>query len=271
MSPYRPLSWKLAPLWAACALLAACASGSQRSTHGKLKLDTRTVAHAHHAAILAEQIAASAASRTAASTLLRHAPVMLALMQSHNAVGELEERLAACAVQAEERGNALFFQGRPPTREECKEELDQDECGRPITRAMRLGQQKHVLALECAREVLDELWPAPYSTEQRYRFYLNAGVVETLSREKEASIIARGCTEELRGTIKPDLVLHADRNLLKAALTLDFKFPCPEDNPPQWTIYGKNSVHFGKKQGDLYQEALGGKAMLISPKEGVTQ
>ncbi|RYZ17234.1 MAG: hypothetical protein EOO70_02505 [Myxococcaceae bacterium] len=265
------MSWKLAPLWAACALLAACASGPQRSTHGKLELDTRTVAHARHAAILARESAASSATRAAASTLLRHVPAVMALMQNHNAVGELEERLAACAVHAEEQGNALFFNKRPPTRPECSETVDWDECGRPITRAMRLGQQKHVLALECAREVLDELWPAPYSIEQRYRFYPNAGVVETLSREKEASIIARGCTEELRGTIKPDLVLHADRNLLKAALTLDFKFPCPEDNPPQWTIYGKNSVYFGKKQGDLYQEALGGKAMLISPKEGVTQ
>ncbi|MCY1040145.1 hypothetical protein OV208_02340 [Corallococcus sp. bb12-1] len=265
------MSRKFAPLWVASALLAACASGPQRSSPGDYRLDTHTTAHVHHAAILAQQIAASAATRVAASTLLRYVPAVMALMQSHNAVGELEERLAACAAHADEQGNSLFFNKRSPTREECRERVDWDECGRPITRAMRLGQQKHVLALECAREVLDELWPAPYSIEQRYRFYLNAGFVETISPEKEASIIARGCTEELRGTIKPDLVLHADRNLLKAALTLDFKFPCPEDNPPQWTTYGKNSVHFGKNQGNLYHEALGGEAMLISPKEGVTR
>ncbi|RKH08006.1 hypothetical protein D7X74_32475 [Corallococcus sp. CA047B] len=244
-------------------MLTACASKS-------LRLDSHTAGNVRHAAALAEQIAASAASRTAASTLIRHVPVLLALMQGHNAVGELEERLAACAVLAEEQGNALFFNKRPPTRAECAEEVDRDECGRPITRAMRLGQLKHVLALECAREVLDALWPAPYSIEQRYRFYPNARIVETLSPEKEASIIAKGCTEELRGTIKPDLVLHADRNLLKAALILDFKFPCPEDNPPQWTTYGQNSVYFGKGQGKVYKEALGGDAMLISPMEGVT-
>ncbi|RYZ11583.1 MAG: hypothetical protein EOO70_09645 [Myxococcaceae bacterium] len=249
----------------ACALLAACAS---RST---LRLDTHTVGNVRHAAALAQGITAQGATRAGASILVQYAPVMLALMQSHNAVGELEEHLAACVVQAEERGNSLFFQGRPPTREECQEELDQDECGRPITRAMRLGQQKHVLALECAREVLDELWPAPYSIEQRYRFYPNARFVETLSPEKEASIIAKGCTEELRGTIKPDLVLHADRNLLRAALILDFKFPCPETNPPRWTPYGDSSPYAGKNQGEVYKAALGGEVLLISPRGLVGQ
>ncbi|MCY1040147.1 hypothetical protein OV208_02350 [Corallococcus sp. bb12-1] len=263
------MSRKFAPLWVASALLAACASGPQRSSPGDYRLDTHTTAHVHHAAILAQQLAASAATRVAASTLLRYVPAVMALMQSHNAVGELEERLAACAAHAEEQGNALFFKKRPPTREECRERVDWDECGRPITRAMRLGQQKHVLALECAREVLDELWPAPYSIEQRYRFYLNAGFVETISPEKEASIIARGCTEELRGTIKPDLVLHADRNLLKAALTLDFKFPCPDTNTPQWAEYGESSPYASLKQGNVYEKALGGKALLVSPGTGV--
>ncbi|RYZ41580.1 MAG: hypothetical protein EOO71_11500 [Myxococcaceae bacterium] len=258
------------PLWAtACALLAACASGPQRSGHGDLQLDTHTVGNARHAAVLAQEVAASNATRAAASTLIRHVPAVMALMQSHNAVGELEERLAACAVHAEEQGNALFFNKRPPTQEECRERVEWDECGKPVTRAMWLGQQKHVLALECAREVLDELWPAPYSIEQRYRVYLNAGFVETISPEKEANIIARGCTEELRGTIKPDLVLHADRNLLKAALTLDFKFPCPDTNTPQWAEYGKSSPYAGLTQGTVYKKALGGQALLISPGTGV--
>ncbi|WP_434345492.1 hypothetical protein ACN6A1_25680 [Myxococcus virescens] len=76
---------------------------------------------------------------------------------------------------------------------------------------------------------LKKLWPAPFSIEQRYRYYPNARLVESLSKEKEARLIADGCTDELRGTIKPDLVLHENRSLLlKSVLTLDFKFPCPD-------------------------------------------
>ncbi|AKJ08493.1 Hypothetical protein AA314_10119 [Archangium gephyra] len=46
-----------------------------------------------------------------------------------------------------------------------------DGCTEPITRAMLLGRQKHDLALACARDVLTRLWPAPFSIEQRYRYY----------------------------------------------------------------------------------------------------
>nr|WP_227027543.1 hypothetical protein [Corallococcus soli] len=256
---------KFVCLGMACALLTACVSGSA------LRLDTHTAGNVRHAAALTQGIAAQGATRAGVSILVQYAPVMLALMQSHNAVGELEERLKACAVHADERGNALFFKNRAPTHAECLEELDSDECGRPITRAMRLGQQKHVLALECAREVLEELWPAPFSIEQRYRFYPNARLLETISPEKEASIIAQGCTEQLWGSIKPDIVLHADRNLLKAALTLDFKFPCPESNQPRWTPYGKGSAYSGSNQQRVYEDALDGKALLISPRKGFRQ
>ncbi|MFP2903108.1 hypothetical protein ACLEQD_43585, partial [Corallococcus sp. 4LFB] len=74
---------------------------------------------------------------------------------------------------------------------------------------------------------------------------------------------------ELRGTLKPDLVLHADRNLLKAALTLDFKFPCPDSNAPRWTEYGSNSPYAYESQGAIYEKALGGRALLVSPKAGM--
>ncbi|MHA7634733.1 hypothetical protein [Corallococcus sp. M7] len=190
-------------------------------------------------------------------------------MQQDHSADELEERLAECAVQAERPGNARFFENRPPTRQECREVVGRDRCGNPITRAMQLGKQKHVLVLQCAEEVLKELWAAPYSIEQRYRYYPNARFVETISREKEARMLAEGCTDELRGTIKPDLVLHADRNLLESALTLDFKFPCPESNEPQWTLYGESSPYKGQTQEQIYQEALGGKALLVSPQTGV--
>ncbi|GMT98094.1 hypothetical protein KH5H1_22130 [Corallococcus caeni] len=147
--------------------------------------------------------------------------------------------------------------------------VETDRCGKPVTRAMQLGKRKHVLALACAEQVLKELWPAPFSIEQRYRYYPNARMVETVSRKEEARLIAEGCTEELRGTLKPDLVLHGDRNLLKAALTLDFKFPCPDSNLPHWTRYGRGSPYEDMSQKTLYQDALGGQALLVSPRRGI--
>ncbi|WP_404368506.1 hypothetical protein ACIHQR_04245 [Corallococcus coralloides] len=251
-----------------CVLLTACAGGSR---HGTLRfVDTETAGKARHAAYVAEQASARAAPQAMASPLVRAIPpAVLALMQQEHDADELEQQLAACAVQAEQLGNARYFKDRPPTRQECAEVVEQDRCGKPVTRAMKLGQQKHVLALQCAEAVLKELWPAPFSIEQRYRYYPNARFLETISRAKEAQLIADGCTDELRGTIKPDIVLHEDRNLLRAALSLDFKFPCPNTNRPQWARYGSSSPYADDLQGTVYEKALGGKALLISPTKGI--
>jgi len=51
--------------------------------------------------------------------------------------------------------------------------------------AMELGNLKHARALACMHDILRELWPAPVSIEQRYRFYRHAKVVETISRADE--------------------------------------------------------------------------------------
>jgi hypothetical protein len=204
-----------------------------------------------------------------ASNLTRLVPLLLGLLKGATAVAEFEARLVECARLAERQVNAAFFGDRSPTRQECGEEVDVDGCGEPITRAMLLGQRKHALALQCAREVLEQLWPAPFSIEQRYRYYPNARFLEAVSREEEARLIAQGCTRELWRTIKPDIVLHADRDLLRAVLILDFKFPCPETNEPRWTRYGENSAYVGFNQGRLYKDALGGEALLISPLRGV--
>lgn len=166
--------------------------------------------------------------------------------------------------------NSRYFGDRPPTRAECGEEMVVDGCPKPITRAMLLGQEKHALALQCVREVLEELWPASFSIEQRYRYFPNAGVLETVSREEEARLIAQSCTRELWRTIKPDIVLHADHNPLQGVLILDFKFPCPPTNPPQWTRYRDKSAYSDRTQDAIYEGALKGRPLLISPLRGVS-
>ncbi|MCP3057405.1 hypothetical protein LXT21_01290 [Myxococcus sp. K38C18041901] len=204
-----------------------------------------------------------------ASQLIKLTPAVLVILKHDNSVNELEERLMDCAIQAERQINTRFFGGRPPTRNECLETVEVDACGKSVTRAMRLGQQKHALALKCAREVLDALWPAPFSIEQRYRYYPQARILETIGPDEEARLLGQGCGHELWRTIKPDIVLHGSHDLLKSALTLDFKFPCPNTNQAQWTRYGASSAYAGKGQDEIYTAALGGKAVIISPREGV--
>lgn len=270
--PRRSVCERLARLLLTSVLLGACASGPHRSgvaPRGDSRFDTESVARARYAG-LARGTAGATSSSTAAwavgaTTVLATPLVMAVLQHDEDKARELQERLVECARQAEQQVNFPLFGNRPPTRQECGEELEVDGCAEPITRAMLLGRQKHTLALACAREVLSQLWPAPFSIEQRYRFYRHARVLESISRQREQQIIKEGCTEELWDSIKPDIVLHSDYNLLQAVLTLDFKFPCPPSNPPQWKQYDRTSAYTGLNQGQLYEQALGGRALLLSP------
>ncbi|WP_233166427.1 hypothetical protein [Archangium sp. Cb G35] len=108
--------------------------------------------------------------------------------------------------------------------------------------------------------------PPPFSIEQRYRYYRHSHILETISRKQEQQFIEEGCTHKLRGTIKPDIVLHSDYNLLGAALIIDLKFPCPSSNDPTWRSYGRNSAYDGLTQGQVYQQALDGKAFMLTPR-----
>ncbi|HLL02386.1 MAG TPA: hypothetical protein VK539_17525 [Myxococcaceae bacterium] len=92
-----------------------------------------------------------------------------------------------------------------------------------------------------------------------------------LASADEKRLMAQDCTKDLWRTIKPDIVLHADRNLLRAAVTLDFKFPCPDTNEPRWKEYGEDSAYADSNQGEVYRKALGGEALIISPRRGVTR
>lgn len=274
--PRRSERGQLARLLLGSLLLGACASRPVRSgasAHGELRLDTERVARMRYAGLSrtpALTTTTTSVPLAVGSTLVIATPVVLAILQSQNKAGELQERLVECARLAEQQVNFPLFGNRPPTREECGEEVEVDGCPEPITRAMLLGRDKHVIALACARDVLDKLWPRPFSIEQRYRYYPHARVVESIDRVKEQQLIKEGCTDKLRGSIKPDIVLHADYNLLQAALILDFKFPCPPTNRPRWNQYSEPSPYAGSSQGAVYREAFGGEALLIFP-QGIRQ
>lgn len=269
MAPRRSASWRLARLLLTSLLLGACATTPGHpgtASRGDLRLDSESVARARYAGLL-RGTTLSTTALAVGSTLVLATPVVLAVFHhNQDKVAELQERLEDCARMAEHQVNSEHFGNRPPTRQECGEELEVDGCGEPITRAMLLGRQKHNLALACARDVLTRLWPAPFSIEQRYRYYQHSRVLATISREEEQQLIKDGCTGDLWGSIKPDIVLHSDYNLLQAALIIDLKFPCPPSNPPKWTKYGPKSAYPGSTQGEVYEEALGGEVFVLTPK-----
>jgi hypothetical protein len=207
--------------------------------------------------------------RAAASRIAQLAPgILLFLANDEGKLNELERRLVECAQLAERELNREYFGGRPPTREECNEEVGVDKCGKPIKRRQLLGRLKHELARECARKVLDALWPGPYSLEQRYRYWPSSQLVETISPEQEKLLEALKELYKLKGTIQPDIVLHASwsgKDLLRSVLTLDFKFPCPSSNDPKWDNYAGRDNCFANNQREAYETALGGKALIIAP------
>ena len=255
----------------ACALLGSCAAPPRRSgfSGGTLRLDTEQVGRMRYAATLrgAGGVATSSAVRAAVSQLALLVPALLALFQNdEDELGRLEAALLECARRAEREINAERFGNSSPSSADCKTMVGMDRCGRPIYQSMELGNLKHAHALACMQDILRELWPAPVSIEQRYRFYSHAKVIETISRAEEQRLLDEDCADELRGTIKPDIVLHSDYNLLQAALIIDLKFPCPPSNDPTWRWYGKTSVYNGLTQGQVYQQALDGKAVLLTPR-----
>ncbi len=71
-----------------------------------------------------------------------------------------------------------------------------------------------------------------------------------------------GPSEELKGSIVPDIVIHTD-DPGRTLAVYDFKFPCVSiDDAPPWRRYPRGNVHDGKWQNDVYREAL-------NPQEGV--
>ncbi|MFP2923616.1 hypothetical protein ACLESO_00060 [Pyxidicoccus sp. 3LG] len=256
------------------ALLTACATvppQSGSSTQRDLRFDTYSAYCTRNpgacAEAAAQQAAASRASSIAA-TATRNAPIVATvLLRDTEPQDELERRLVECAVRADQEVNRRWFGDRRPNDDECLEEVEVevDGCLESMTRAAALGREKHTVALACAREALDKVWAGSYSIEPRYRFFRQSRLLESVSSKEETRLMKQGCTQGLWRTIKPDVVLHVSDNQQPACRVFDFKFPCLEGRQPQWTRYGEKSAFAGSNQGAIYTEALGCKAVMISP------
>ncbi|ATB29350.1 hypothetical protein [Melittangium boletus] len=181
----------------------------------------------------------------------------------------VERELVECAEWADTEVNRLRFGGNKPSRQQCQELLYVDPCGEKVTRAMQLGTEKHLLALQCTQEKLGALIPGRFSLEPRYRYDKQQGGRRLIPEHEARALLRRGCGEELRGTLRPDVVIHSG-NPLEVQAVYDFKFPCPLNNEPSWKTYTEGPYK-GSIQGDVYAESLESEAALIAPNWGVRQ
>ncbi|MBM7112924.1 hypothetical protein [Archangium primigenium] len=187
---------------------------------------------------------------------------------SHATLAQVEEALVACAESAHAQVNLQHFGGQSPSRPQCQEVLHVDPCGVSVTRAMRLGQEKHHLALLCAQEKLSSLIPGRFALEPRYRQDPATGRPHLVSEQEARRLLHTGCGEDLKGTLRPDVVLHSGDPLLVQAL-YDFKFPCDASTTPSWRRYPPGHVHAGKSQGDVYRAMFAAPTALVAPRWGV--
>ncbi|HEX8822471.1 MAG TPA: hypothetical protein VF794_21270 [Archangium sp.] len=143
---------------------------------------------------------------------------------------------------------------------------------------MRLGTEMHEVAARCAQEKLDKLRPGGFSLESRYRYDSRTGRWKQVSTEEERALEASGNQGELRGTLKPDVIIHSG-NPLDVQAIYDFKFPCviPHkfDGITRWERYPKGHPYQGRTQEELYNQLLGPNNILgqnaarIVPRWGV--
>lgn len=184
---------------------------------------------------------------------------------------EIQTALEQCAnlarteVLLEHRG---AFEGLVPNAGECTS-MTVDRTGRSVTWAIRLGLEMHESALRCAEMQLGKLRPGGFSLKQRYRFNRETGEKGLISPEEIQTLLKQGASEQLRGTLEPDVVIHTG-NPLEVLAVFDFKFRCVKfSEEPEWRRYPAGHVYAGEFQGSIYVEAFGPEVHLVGPRKGV--
>jgi hypothetical protein len=196
--------------------------------------------------------AARAQAAASAGVTLASAQRVLDEVTQARIVKALEE----CANTARLEVLMRRMDGRSPTPEECREKVETNARGESVTRAMKLGEEMHLVARACAEERLGEIIPGRFSLEQRYRYDRQTGETTIVTAEEEMDLLRRGLSRELLGTLKPDVVIHMGNPLLAQA-AYDFKFPCASNSAPtSWREYPEGHPHELLNQKELYQQAL---------------
>jgi hypothetical protein len=112
------------------------------------------------------------------------------------------------------QGGYKFKNGKFPSDAECDQFVSADEKGNPTNLAQELGILKHAAAFACIHKRLPEKLRSQISIEPRYK--------------GEPKINGTILTNNKRGSLKPDVVVHASRNATDVQCVYEFKFPCHE-------------------------------------------
>lgn len=248
--------------WANVALLLACGSAGYTvdspSSACRQRPDYCALVTGEEASVPAARGGAELASIQAT---LR---VLTAVMKSR-----IEHELVECADWANAEVNRRHLGGQSPSRQQCQQVLfGRDPCGRTVTRAMQLGTEKHDLALQCVQERLGKLIPGSFSLQQRYRYDARTARKELVDPEETKALLQKGCSDELVGTLVPDVVIHSG-NPLEALAIYDFKFTCPSSNYPRWTTYPEGHPYANERQGSMYKKLLAIGPDLVAPAWGI--
>ncbi len=198
---------------------------------------------------------------------LRTAAVTLRLLEGAQ-VQHVEQVLFLCAKDAHLDVNNEEL-GASPTDAQCKEVVRR-EGNTDITRAMDLGSKKHARALECARKQLEVLFPDNVSIEPLYQKDLPTGLWRWVDPLQVAQWLSDGLFHLLRGSLVPDVVIHASGDPNKVQRIYDLKFPCPSEKFGTWNSYRQGHPHHPRDQRQLYGE-LGGQEQpaIIHPVYGI--
>ena len=250
---------RLTPRWAGLltctVLMQACGGAHKRSQYD---FDSATTGCRMNPASCAQAAGEEAVLPRAVRTFATAGSSAVAAVKLLDAALKQQERkaLEECANKARAEVILANFGTRSPTPKECNEQV-RDEQGRAITRAMKLGNEMHRVALQCAEEKLNQLRPSGFSLEPTYLYDPDSGKVTRLSPTDVDRIRQRGSLGELKGSLVPDVVLHNGRPEQVQAV-YDFKFPCVDiDKRPPWRKYPPGHPYDGFTQNEVYRQAFG--------------
>ncbi len=187
-----PLPWRWRWVLAASVLLSGCASAPRRYAIDTVS-NTCRQSPVQCAGMYGNE-AARAQAQAAASAGVTLASAQRVLDEVTRA--RIVKVLEACANEARLEVLMRRMDGRSPTAEECREKVETNARGESVTRAMKLGEEMHLVARACAEEKLGELIPGRFSLEQRYRYDSRTGQTTLVTAEAEAALLQRGLSRE---------------------------------------------------------------------------
>ncbi|RKH46609.1 hypothetical protein [Corallococcus llansteffanensis] len=250
---------RLRPSWTVwllglAVLLQGCGGAHARKQY---QLDSATNTCRHQPASCAQAAGQEAVLPTAVRTFATAGGSAVAALKILDDAlkQEVTTALEECANHARTEVILERHGGTRPTPEECMEEL-RDIQGRTLTRAMKLGEEMHRVALRCAAEKLNKLRPGGFSLEPTYLYDQGSGKTTWLSAADVDRILRQGRMGELKGSLVPDVVLHAGHPDQVQAV-YDFKFPCVDITRwPDWRRYPSGHPYAGYGQDEIYREAF---------------